>query len=176
MGTWGGAAMKPQPGNSAKLTYWPWMAAKNHQLLGSSRARACIDSTPLAYQNRSRFAKVPPFIQAFLRVKVAMAGRQWLFEPFYNLQRMIPNSPYINIHSPTGDAGSAPMCLCAPPSAKSDACSTPAVRPGLQHYVCLNLPQDFCRHQEVTAYMVHKSIFNEGPILRTLPLSGRQGA
>ena len=96
--------MKPQPGNpvSGGSRYWPWMAAKNHQLFGSSRARACIDSTPLAYQKRSRFAKVPLFIQAFLRVKVAMAGRQWLIDPFYNLPSLILTSSYINIHSPMG--------------------------------------------------------------------------
>src|SRR4029450_6267 len=66
--------MNAQPGNSlgslSAVTYSPWIAAKNHQLAVSFRARAIMARTPIAYQWRSWLSKVPPSFQALLRVKV----------------------------------------------------------------------------------------------------------
>src|SRR5690242_13670138 len=56
----------------AGLTYSPWMAAKNHQLAGSSSPRCIILPTPLAYHSRSGLLKSPPEFQALLRTRVAI--------------------------------------------------------------------------------------------------------
>src|SRR4051794_17678115 len=76
VGTAGGRARKAHPGNCpgslAGETYSPWMAAKNHQLAGSSSALAIMARTPVAYQCKSVLPNVPPDFHALLRVYVAM--------------------------------------------------------------------------------------------------------
>src|SRR5262249_35762476 len=81
VGTAGGPWMNSQSGYRSGfftyqsvlgLTHSPWMAAKNHQLVGSSSLRFIIAPTPRAYQSRSGLLKSPPCAHAFLRTKVAM--------------------------------------------------------------------------------------------------------
>src|SRR5579862_2261992 len=73
--------MNPQSGNAGGLTYHavfgftysPCIAAKNHQLAGSSSERLIIFPTAFAYHSRSGFLKSPPLFHAFLRMKLAIS-------------------------------------------------------------------------------------------------------